>query len=193
VLNEFFTLDVGYTQKRAEVEKQAYERKAATARIAGKLGGRPKKTEEVISRLSEKTDAKANHEPLTINHKPTTKEEGRARATRIPPNFEPKPEAEAEAGIDRGKELANFRDYWTAKSGANATKLDWQATWRQWARKADRPGVSRFAKPETTATVPSRPGRDPEILKAENDLKNRAPMPQYLREMMQKNKTGATS
>ena len=49
VLLEFFTLEIGYTQKRTEIEKQAYERKSATARIAGKLGGRPKKTEEVIS------------------------------------------------------------------------------------------------------------------------------------------------
>jgi uncharacterized protein YdaU (DUF1376 family) len=70
VLAEFFSLDIGYTQKRAELEKQAYERKAATARIAGKLGGRPRKTEEVISGLTKKTDAKANQEPITNNHKP---------------------------------------------------------------------------------------------------------------------------
>ena len=75
------------------------------------------------------------------------------RASRIPPNFEPTPEPEAEAGIDRRIELANFRDYWTAKSGAQATKLDWQATWRQWARKANRPGVNPF-KPAPNITVP---------------------------------------
>lgn len=81
VLSEFFTLEIGYTQKRAEIEKQAYERKAATARIAGKLGGRPKKTEGVISGLTELTDAKANHKPLTINHKP--KEEKSAAALHL--------------------------------------------------------------------------------------------------------------
>ena len=79
VLSEFFTLEIGYTQKRAEIEKQAYERKAATARIAGKLGGRPKKTEEVISGLTELTDSEANHKPLTINHKPKERGE-RAKA-----------------------------------------------------------------------------------------------------------------
>lgn len=30
---------------------------------------------------------------------------------------------------------ASFRDYWLAKSGANATKKDWLATWRNWIRK----------------------------------------------------------
>jgi uncharacterized protein YdaU (DUF1376 family) len=188
VLSEFFTLEIGYTQKRAEIEKQAYERKAATARIAGKLGGRPKKTEEVISGLTELTDSKANHEPLTINHKP--KEEGR-RATRIPTNFEPTPEPEAEAGIDRQKELANFRDYWAAKAGKDAAKLDWQATWRQWARKADRPGISRFAKPAPNITVPSRQERDPELTRLDIERSRSVPMPQNIREQMQKLKFGA--
>lgn len=100
------------------------------------------------------------------------KEEGeRPRATRIPPDFEPKPEPEAESGIDRQKELANFRDYWAAKAGKDAAKLDWQATWRQWARKADRPGVSRFAKPDPAATVPGRQERDPELIRREQDAK----------------------
>lgn len=118
---------------------------------------------------------------------------GGKRATRIPPNFEPTPEPEAESGIDRQRELANFRDYWTAKSGANATKLDWQATWRQWARKADRPGVSRFAKPDPTATVPSKPGRDPELTRLEIERSRAVPMPANVREAMEKLKQGATA
>jgi hypothetical protein len=68
---------------------------------------------------------------------------GGKRASRIPDDFNPKPEPEAEQGIDRAKELANFRDYWTSKARDN-TKLDWQATWRTWARKSDRVGVSKF-------------------------------------------------
>lgn len=31
-------------------------------------------------------------------------------------------------------EAARFRDYWTAKTGSAATKLDWGATWRNWVR-----------------------------------------------------------
>lgn len=33
-------------------------------------------------------------------------------------------------------ETEKFVDYWRAKSGANATKLDWPATWRNWLRRA---------------------------------------------------------
>jgi len=32
-------------------------------------------------------------------------------------------------------ETDNFRDYWQAKAGADATKLDWDKTWRTWMRK----------------------------------------------------------
>lgn len=28
-----------------------------------------------------------------------------------------------------------FRDYWVAKSGKDATKTDWEATWRNWVRR----------------------------------------------------------
>ncbi|SEU02810.1 DUF1376 domain-containing protein [Paracoccus homiensis] len=33
-------------------------------------------------------------------------------------------------------EADKFRDYWISASGSNAVKLDWQATWRNWVRKA---------------------------------------------------------
>jgi uncharacterized protein YlbG (UPF0298 family) len=29
----------------------------------------------------------------------------------------------------------NFKDFWISKSGSDATKLDWFATWRNWVRK----------------------------------------------------------
>lgn len=36
-------------------------------------------------------------------------------------------------------EAAKFRDYWRAKSGKDATKADWQATWRNWMRNCKSP------------------------------------------------------
>lgn len=35
-------------------------------------------------------------------------------------------------------EGAKFRDYWVAKSGRDATKTDWLATWRNWIRNCGR-------------------------------------------------------
>jgi hypothetical protein len=86
------------------------------------------------------------------------------RATRLPTDFEPTPEPEAEQGIDRRIELANFRDYWTAKAGKDGAKLDWQATWRQWARKSRRnPADVR------SMTVPSSNEPDPALAKLDRD------------------------
>jgi hypothetical protein len=40
---------------------------------------------------------------------------------------------------DVRKQAEMFRDHWVAKSGKDATKLDWEATWRNWIRKSDGP------------------------------------------------------
>lgn len=34
------------------------------------------------------------------------------------------------------READKFRDYWRGRAGNSATKLDWQATWRNWVRHA---------------------------------------------------------
>jgi hypothetical protein len=57
----------------------------------------------------------------------------------------------AAQGIDASATFENFRDYWTAASGAKARKHDWDATWRMWCRnqverktQADRPRKTRY-------------------------------------------------
>lgn len=42
---------------------------------------------------------------------------------------------------DAQAEARNFVDFWHSKSGKDATKLDWRATWRVWVRNSRRPGV----------------------------------------------------
>lgn len=39
---------------------------------------------------------------------------------------------------DARAEAANFADFWAAKPGADACKLDWRATWRNWVRNSRR-------------------------------------------------------
>ncbi len=61
------------------------------------------------------------------------------RGCRLPEDFEPDYDFAIEEGLppERVKvEIAKFQDYWRSKAGANATKIDWQATWRNWVRKA---------------------------------------------------------
>lgn len=65
------------------------------------------------------------------------------RATRIPDGWTPDPslrswtaETLTGSGINANVELEKFRDYWAAKAGADARKVSWDATWRNWIRKA---------------------------------------------------------
>ena len=66
-----------------------------------------------------------------------------ARGTRLPDDWKIPSDWETWArengnGLDVDLEAAKFRDHWVAKSGAQATKCDWQATWRNWIREAVR-------------------------------------------------------
>lgn len=60
-------------------------------------------------------------------------------AKRLPEDFELTAEryqiALAER-LDPVREFANFRDHWSATSGARARKHNWDAAWRIWCRKA---------------------------------------------------------
>ncbi|MGF6174728.1 hypothetical protein [Ensifer sp. 4252] len=60
----------------------------------------------------------------------------------MPADFQPNLVFAVELGFDRSQAMAEFdkfRDYWNAKAGKDATKLDWPATWRNWLRNAAKP------------------------------------------------------
>lgn len=85
--------------------------------------------------------------PLTESSKEPSSIPGASRtalATRIPDNFYPSPEMQEwfkaqrlDAAIPNPRaEHENFCDYWRAKGGPDARKVDWPATWRRWMRTA---------------------------------------------------------
>lgn len=45
--------------------------------------------------------------------------------------------------VDGRAETARFVDYWRAKTGKDATKRDWPATWRNWMRTAEERTATR--------------------------------------------------
>jgi len=62
----------------------------------------------------------------------------KGRGTRLSPTWKPS-QTDAAFAVGRGMrpesvqvEAEKFRNYWIAKAGANATKRDWSATWRNW-------------------------------------------------------------
>lgn len=95
-------------------------------------------------------DNTATQYPLPTTH---TTPSGLVRGSRLSSDWDPGEPGfafAAQQGLTNGRvqaELAKFRDYWTAKTGAQATKTDWQATWRNWVRKAAENGRQPGAAP----------------------------------------------
>lgn len=81
------------------------------------------------------------------------------RATRIPADWRPPDELRTwtlEQGLTADEardQLARFVDFWTAKSGKDATKLSWDATWRNWVRTH----LDRRPKTPATTTKAAKP------------------------------------
>jgi uncharacterized protein YdaU (DUF1376 family) len=56
------------------------------------------------------------------------------------------------------REVENFRDYWTSRPGSAACKLDWNATWRVWCRRAFAAGPMRPRAGSASSYSRSPPG-----------------------------------
>lgn len=154
---------VDYQPSRQSIEDRRAVR-AAAGRNGGVRSGqvRRAKRSNTEARASSTTDANASRllEPPTrpdpssssahlewgvqggdAPQGPPRKRGSPSRATRIPEDFAITAEMLAWArqhapGVDGRFETAQFCDYWRAKSGRDATKLDWVATWRNWMRNA---------------------------------------------------------
>ena len=77
------------------------------------------------------------------------------RGTRLDPAWIPSPESRAKIlaespTLDLKREHEKFADYWTGIPGQKGVKLDWDATWRNWMRRA------------AESARPSRPTRQQE-------------------------------
>ncbi|WP_273757141.1 DUF1376 domain-containing protein [Bartonella sp. MM73XJBT] len=91
---------------------------------------------------SEQIEAGLENQPPIHEQENVSKKTTRSkvhRGCRLPDDFEPDYDFALAEGLppERIKiEIAKFRDYWRSKAGANATKTDWQATWRNWVRNS---------------------------------------------------------
>jgi hypothetical protein len=66
----------------------------------------------------------------------------------LPADWKPTLEAAKFArslGLDVDAVADQFRDYWIAKAGSGAIKLDWLATWRNWCRENAQRQINRPA------------------------------------------------
>lgn len=95
------------------------------------------------ARTSENVQPDGNPRPAhEVKRNESEVSEGpRKRGTRLPLPFEVTPDMDDWAarecpGVNVDLETKKFVDYWRAKTGKDATKLDWPATWKNWIRRA---------------------------------------------------------
>ncbi|WP_375682417.1 MULTISPECIES: DUF1376 domain-containing protein [unclassified Bartonella] len=129
-----------------------YNKKTKTIVLAKKeIGSESLETIDLVDEPTEVAAVETTSEQITTgvdNQPPIHEQENvpkkakRAQANRgcrLPTDFEPDYDFAIEEGLppERVKvEIAKFRDFWKACAGKNAIKRDWQATWRNWVRKA---------------------------------------------------------
>lgn len=142
VLEDMFVLtNEGWRHARCDDVIAQYHAMAEKNRANGKRGGRKKNP--VASESQPIAKATINHEQ--VNQEPFVDAPpiGKAKGKRLSPDWQ-LPKAWGEWTLETmGWETATvrleaekFRDYWVATSGRNASKLDWEATWRNWCRNA---------------------------------------------------------
>lgn len=138
--------------ERQEKERTKLKQKSKKRSQAGIESGRKRRE---MSRLRDeqmfnKTRTKTNIPipiPIPISKEEKEKKEdtpqaaSTTRGTRIPDEFLLTPEMRTWAerkrpGIDPALETEKFCNYWRAKSGRDAAKLDWRATWNNWILNA---------------------------------------------------------
>jgi hypothetical protein len=75
------------------------------------------------------------------------------------------------------KVFAEFLDYWTAQPGQKGVKLAWTPTWRNWVRRQSAPKQSfaQQAADVSRTTVPGPTGRDPVLVKMEQERSKAVP------------------
>lgn len=88
--------------------------------------------------------ARVDRTPATVVADAPTQTTKAKRGTRLPEGWTPERSqanlrAEHDSGLtpdELSGQLERFRDHWIAQPGSKGTKLDWQATWRNWVRRA---------------------------------------------------------
>lgn len=126
-----------------------------TRKAAGRKGGLAKAKQSAKQNAS-KTVAEMRERDT--DYSLTTNVVREKRATRLPDGWMP-PTAVIEQmrsehpHVDFKAEHAKFSDYWHAKAGKDATKVDWAATWRNWIRRAsEHEPTTRNGQPIGAAT-----------------------------------------
>lgn len=148
VLERFFQTDEnGIYSKRLRLEAASVAAKREVNAQHGALGGKAKALKTNSARLASATISLERNSSIPEPEPEIEKEEGKpsskkVRASRLADDWF-LPQQWGEWAVTEGCtvegiriEADKFKDHWKAAAGATASKLDWQATWRNWIRNA---------------------------------------------------------
>ena len=139
-----------------------------------------------------KQDAIPETEGETETIRETEKKQKSNRGSRLPVDFVLPEEwivfcQQERKDLNPQKVFEEFKDYWTALPAGKGTKTDWIATWRNWVRRQSSPKqtFAQIAADVARTTVPAQhTGRDPVLLRLDNERKNVTPMPEHIRQQI---------
>lgn len=120
------------------VEKRMAKRPSDDSQNASVMGGQKQKQKQ-----SPNGDIVGAAAPPPTAAPPAPPAPPESKATRLPKDWQLPSDWEDWAAKERTDlnipvTADSFRDFWVAKSGKDATKLDWLATWRNWVRNQRR-------------------------------------------------------
>ncbi len=133
--DEVASRDGSRAEQRREEQSKAEESGAAATAAPSQP---PVRGEPEIPKTAEPVQTAEAVQPKTREPAKTREGSKTARGCRLPPDWKPTRETirrfrESE-GVDARACVDRFRDYWASATGRNATKLDWEATFRNWVR-----------------------------------------------------------
>jgi len=142
VLREFFTLENGvYTQARVERELEKYREKSDKAKKSAEARWSKNKVSSDANALRTECEGNANQEPITNNHKPTTKNNGRMKRPTLEEVLE-----QFQCRVDNPKaEAERFFNYYESngwKVGKNPMK-SWKHAVTNWITRSSENGSSK--------------------------------------------------
>lgn len=126
-------------------EKRREQNRLAQQRFRDKS----KQNKQSVSKVSEIV---SNSSALIITEKLSTGKEDAKQSTRLREDwFLPNTWGDwaLKQGFDRKtieEQAEQFKDYWIAKAGKDARKIDWYATWRVWMRKQPKTAMRGYSK-----------------------------------------------
>lgn len=153
---------------RAEVEAKREVKKRA-GQLGGMASGRSRREAKRSSTQAgaKQTRSKTNPETETEIHNSLPTDVGREKrvtGSRLPEGWQPPPEVVAQMRsdyphMDFRLEHAKFIDYWHGKAGKDARKVDWNATWRNWMRRA----AEQAPRNGSNTPAPANSGHDDKV------------------------------